>query len=443
VKTSVERIDDTTVKLTVTVEAARVQAAIDAAARELSGSVKIPGFRPGRVPRRVLESRIGKHALLDEAVRDALPDFYSEAVAAEELPVVAPPELEVQTFAEGQDAAFTATVEIRPVVPIPDFATLQIPHPEWEVTDDELAAQLDELRERFAELEMISRPLKPGDYAIVTVTGQRHGVRVDAASGEDVLVDVADPEAGRVLDQHLVGATAGAVLRFNDTFREGGQPDAEEMELSFTVLVKETKAKVLPPLDDDFAITASEFDTLDELRDDLRTTIGRQKRAFARQALRAKVIEAVSDMVEVTLPPSMVSAEQQYRLRRILAEAEGYGITLAQYLEALGTSMEDFSSGLEAQARASVRAQLVLDAIGNSLGVDVTRQDLADELERQSAQAGRPPEEVAGQLSAPGRIEALVTDAYRRKTIDALVAGVQVLGAPPPDGNAPDVPADE
>jgi len=182
VKTTVERIDDTTVKLTVTVEASRVQDAIDAAARELSGSIKVPGFRPGRVPRRVLESRIGKHALLDEAVRDALPDFYSEAVAAEELPVVAAPEFEVQTFEEGQDAAFTATVEIRPTVAVPDYASLQIPHPEWEVTDQELDSQLDELRERFAELETISRPLKLGDYAVVTVTGDHHGTRVDAAS---------------------------------------------------------------------------------------------------------------------------------------------------------------------------------------------------------------------------------------------------------------------
>lgn len=443
-KTTVERIDDTTVKLTVTVEASRVKAAIDAAARELSGSIKVPGFRPGRVPRRVLESRIGKHALLDEAVRDALPDFYTEAVAAEELVVIAPPEFEVQTFEEGQDAAFTATVEVRPEVPVPDFASLQVAHPEWEVTEEELDAQLEELRQRFAELETIQRPLQPGDFAVVTVTGNRHGTRVDAASAEDVLVEVADPEtSGRTLDRELTGASSGAILRFNDTFRDPDQPGAEETELAFTVLVKETKTKVLPPLDDDFAITASEFDTMEELRADLRTTMGRQKRAFARQALRAKVIEAVSNMVEVALPPSMVMTEQEYRIRRLVAEAERYGLTFEQYLQALDTPAEDFAAQLQTEARATVRAQLVVDAVGGALGIDVTREDLGEEVTRQSARLNQPPEEVARQLTAPGRIEALVTDAFRRKTIDALVAGVQVIGAPPPDENPDDNPDDD
>lgn len=431
-KTSVERVDDTTVKLSVTVESARVDAAIDAAARELAQEVRIPGFRPGRAPRRLLESRLGKGTLLQEAVRDALPEFYSEAVDSEELQVVGPPEFDVETFVDGQDAAFTATVEVRPEIAVPDYAGVEVAHPEWEVTDEDMDRQLDALRDRFAEVETVERPVRTGDLAVVTVTASRDGEPVPEASEEDVLYEVGDAaETERALDREIQGASAGAMLRFADAGPDG-QP------LDYTAIVKEVKVKQLPDVDDDFALTASEFDTIEELRDDLHANLGRQKRAYARQALRGEVVKAVTDLVEVPLPASMVQSEQRFRLERIAQQAQQYGMTLEQYLQVVGESTEELLAQAETEAQATVKAQLVVDAVGRAAGIEISESDLGEEIGRQAVRLGRPPEELAQLMTHPDRIGALISDAFRRRAIDHLVAAVTVTDAPPPEAEDSD-----
>ncbi|MDQ3708133.1 MAG: trigger factor [Actinomycetota bacterium] len=441
-KSTVERVDDTTVKLSITVEADRVGAAIDSAARRLGAEVKVPGFRPGRVPRRVLESRVGKEALVSEAARDALPSFYAEAVRAEQLEVVGPPEFDVTTFRDGQDAEFAATVEVRPDVAVPDYAGLQIPHPDWEVTDADVEAQLDQLRERFAELETVQRPVRAGDYAVITVTGERDGQRVEDASVNDLLYRVgeppqsgqsqggAEPEAQSELDRNLLGASAGAILKFRDTLGDDYGEDLAGAEVDFTAIVKEVKHANLPDLDDDFAVTASEFDTIDELRDELRSTLTAQKLDYARSALRGRVVEAVSELVEVALPSGLVQQEVRFRLGRLSHQAEQYGMSLEQFLSAAG-GVEQAVSELEDEARKTVKAQLVLDAIGREVKIDVTQADLGTEMTRQATRLGRPPKELAEYMTHPDRIAALVSDAFRRKTIDHVLETVQVLGSPP------------
>jgi trigger factor len=437
VKTSVERVDDTTVKLSVTVEADRVTKAIDEAARHLAGEVKIPGFRPGKAPRRVLESRLGKETIVQEAVRESLPAFYTEAAREAELDVVGPPEFDVDTFADGQDATFSATVEVRPEVGVPDFAGLQVPHPEWEVTDEELDQQLDGMRERFAELETVKRPIQVGDHVRVTVNGSRNGEPVPDASADDVLYEVSDPEdSGSELDRNLVGAEAGAILKFNDVLgADYGELAGEE--LSFTAIVKEVKARKLPDLDDEFAVTASEFDTIDELRDDLRTQLQQQKTAYARQALRGRVVEAVCEQVEVPLPNAMIQQEVRYRLNMLAQQAQQYGLELEQYLEAAGADLQQLLGQFEDEAKQTVKAQLVVDAIGRDAGIEIKQEDLGEEVARQSARMGRSPEEIAQIMTHPENIGALISDTFRRKSIDHILAQVQVLSAPPEDEPAP------
>ena len=432
-KTSVERIDDTTVKLSITVDADRVRKAVDEAAKHMAADVKVPGFRPGKVPRRVLESRVGKPALLQHAVRDALPDFYSEAVREQQLDVVSAPEFDVQVFEEGKEAEFTASVEVRPEIEVPDYEGLQIPHPEWEVTDEDIDAQLQALRERFAELDTVDREVYEGDYVVVTVTGTKDGKKVDEASGEDILYAVGDPaETEAELDRQLLGSRAGAILKFTDALGADYGERAGE-ELDFTVILKEVKSRNLPDLDDDFAITASEFDTIDELRASLRDQLAREKRAYARQSLRGRVVEAVSEQVDVPLPKSMVDEEVRFRLTRLLQQAEQQGLGVEQFLQATGMTAEDLNADLEEEARKAVKAQLVVDAIGRAVDIDVTQEDLGAEVARQSVRLGRTPEELAEFMSHPDRIGALVSDVYRRKTIDHLLERVQVLSAPPED----------
>ena len=435
-KTSVERVDETTVKLSVTVEAERIAQAIDEAAQRLGAQVKVPGFRPGRVPRRVLETRFGKDALVQEAVSTALPQLYAEAAQAEQLEVVGAPEFDLETFEDGKEGQFSATVEVRPEFEVPDYSELQVAHPDWEATEDDVNEQLDALRERFAELETVERPVQPGDYVVVTVTGEHDGQPLEEVNVEDLLYTVPElpdgEESDSALDRNLLGAKAGDVLKFTDTLGPD-YGDKAEVEAQLTAIVKEVKAKRLPELDDDFAITASEFDTIDELRDELRTQLAQHKKAQARAELRGKVVEAVSDLVEVPLPQSMVQQELRFRINRLGQQAEQYGMTLEQYLAAMSTTPEDLLKDLEEEAGKTVKAQLIIDAIGRAENVEVTQEDLAAEIGRQSMRLGRPPAELAEFMTHPDRIGALVSDALRRKTIDHMVATVQVLSAPPDD----------
>ena len=433
-KTSVERVDETTVKLTVTVEAPRVDAAVDAAATQMASQVRIPGFRPGRVPRRVLESRVGKQTLAAEALRDALPAFYEEAVTAEQLEVVGQPELDVDTFESGRDAAFTATVEVRPEIEVPELEGVEVAHPEWEVTDEELGAQLDALRERFAEVQPVEREVRTGDLVTISVGGSVDGEPLEALSAEDIQHEVKDPSGdGGALDRALLGAEAGAVVTFTETQDETAPGGAAGRSVDFRVIVKQVQTKELPDLDDDFALTASEFDTFEELRDDLRSTLGRNKLLYARQALRGEVVRAVAEPVEVPLPKSMVEAEQQWRLQRMAAEAQSYGLEPDQYFAAIGAGSEEFTERMRADAEETVRAQLVVDAIGKAQGIELSNEDLGEEIARQAARTGREPQEVAQIMLQPDRVGLLVADALRRKTIDRILELVTVTGAPSPE----------
>jgi trigger factor len=448
VETTVERVDDTTVKLTVTVESERVTAAIESAARTLSQQVKVPGFRPGRVPRRVLESRLGRETLLSEAAREALPTFYGEAVEAESLAVVSAPELDVDTFTEADGAIFSATVEVRPEVEVPDYGHLQIPHPDWEVTEEEITEQLDALRERFADLADVDRPAAVGDYVVLTILGERDGERLAEASGEDLLYTVSDPaESESELDRHLVGAAAGETVTFTDALGEDYGEELAGAEVDFTVDVIAVKERRLPELDDDFAVTATEFDTAEELVSELRRQLGAHKLGNARMELRGKVVEAVSELVDVPLPKAMVSEEVSFRLQRLEAQAEQYGLSFDQYVAMGGTSIDELYGNLESEAARTVKAQLVIDAIGRQEGITVDQEDLGVEIARQAQRLGRDPQELAQLMTHPDRITALVSDAFRRKTIDHIAASVQVLSAPPEDAEAafapPPTDADE
>lgn len=431
-KTSVERVDETTVKLSITVEPERVAHAVEGAAAKLASEVKVPGFRPGRVPRRVLESRLGKDTLLQEAARQALPTFYTEAVQSEELAVVSPPEFDVETFTEEDGADFTATVEVRPEFEAPDYSELQIPHPDWELDEEEVTEQLDMLRERFAELELVDRAAEVGDFLVITIEGLRDGERLDEASGEDLLYQLSDAEeSDSELDRNLVGAHAGQTVEFTDTLGEDYGEELAGVEVDFTVQVKEVKAKTLPAVDDDFATTATEFDTAEELMSELRSQMSAHKRMSARAELRGAVVEAVADLVDVALPQAMVQDELRFRLSRLTQQAEQYGMSLDQYVQMSGTSADDLFANLEQESRKTVKAQLVIDKIGQAREIEVTGDDLGIEISRQAQRLDRDPQELAGFMTHPDRINALVSDAFRRKTIDHLVESVQVLSGPP------------
>jgi trigger factor len=435
VQTTVEHIDEITVKLTVTVEADRVREAIDRAAKELAGTVKVPGFRPGRVPRRVLESRLGKDTLAEEAARGSLPAFYAEAVQAEGLPVVGRPSFTVATFEDGKDAQFTATVEVKPEIELPDYTTIQVAYPEWEVVDEQVDHKLDALRERFAELETVRRPADIGDFVVITITGKRGDQVIDEASGEDLLYEIGSGGDGAAIDKALLGAQAGAIVRFHDTLGPDYPEGLRGQECSFVAIVKEVKRKKLPALDDDFAVTASEFDTIDELRGDLRTQLEAHKREHAAAELRSKVVQAVSDLVEVPLPESLVEDQLRIALARVERQAKGYELTIEELAEQSGTTVPELVERVAAEVRATVKAQLVVDAVGRAAGIEVSAEDLSAEVAVQAARFGQPPEKLAQFMLHPDRIDVVYADVFRRKTIDHLVDSVQILSGPPDEAD--------
>lgn len=446
VTSAVEKIDDTKLKLSITVDASEVKSALDSAVTRLSRSVKVPGFRPGRpVPIKVLESRIGKGAVQEEAVREAFPAMWQAVVAEHEVDAVGPPSLEVDAFEQGKDGHLVATVDVRPTFDVPDYAGMEIAHPEWEVTEEEVQANLDQLRERFAELETVERPAQRGDLVTVTITGKTaDGEVVEEASAEDMLYQIPEEDTDSELDRQLAGAEAGAIVEFTDTLGADYPEELAGKELSFTAIVKEVKTKVLPDLDDDFALTASEFDTIAELEEDLREQMAEEKLNIARGNLRGAVVEAVAELVEIPLPEALVQEEVRFRLNRIANQAQQSGLSLDQFLAlAGGGDANTIIEQITAEAEQTVKAQLVVDEVGQGAGITIEQQDLGQEVARQAMRMGRDPQEIAELMMHPDRIGALYADAYRRKAIDHILEQVTVTGAPPEPEPEPEVEAAE
>ncbi|HUG86466.1 MAG TPA: trigger factor, partial [Euzebya sp.] len=292
---------------------------------------------------------------------------------------------------------------------------------------------LDSLRERFAEVDTVDRPAQKGDFVTVTVTARKaDGAVVEEASAEDLLYRIPEEDTDSELDAQLPGAAAGAVLSFTDVLGADYPDGLAGQELAFTAIVKEVKVRTLPELDDDFALTASEFDTIEELIDDLRDQIGREKRQMARSNLRGKVVETISELVDVPLPESLVEEEQRFRLNRLAHQAEHNGISFDQFLMlASGGDPQVLIDQIKTEAEETVRAQLVVDEIGQAAGIKIEQADLGQEIARQAMRLNRDPKEIAELMLHPDRIGALYADAYRRKTIDHILTKVEISNEPP------------
>jgi trigger factor len=308
IRTTQESVGKDRVKLRVEMEESALKPALDAIYRRWARDMKVPGFRKGKVPRKIIDARVGPEVIREEALREALPDVYRQALRSEELEAIAPPDIEVVEFTEGTPIVFEATIDVRPDIQIPDLASLKVEAPPAEVTDDELEAQLDRLRDRFAELETVSRDLRRGDFALIDLKGYVHDEPLEGGTAPDYLYEVGSRQGPPKLDDELEGERAGAILKFNDILPEAFGELAGQ-EASFTVLVKEVKAKKLPPLDDEFAKTVGEFDTLDELKDDLRTRLTEVKAQMVEEEVRGQALQALLDAATLDPPEKLVESE--------------------------------------------------------------------------------------------------------------------------------------
>jgi len=429
VKTSTETIDPVQVKLTVEVEPKRVKQAFDRAARELAKQVDLPGFRPGKAPRRLIEQRFGQGVIAQTAMEDALSEYYAEAIRAEELDPIAQPEVDVDTFDEQEGCTFTATVQIRPEVDPPDHTGIAVTFPEWDVGDDEVDDQLSSMRERFAEVDEVERPAGEGDLVTIDLEVEVDGEKLEDATVEDALYEVGSEGVTPKLDEEVIGKEAGDTFSYDDVLPED-YPDHGGSEATFHVTVKDVREKTLPDLDDDFATSASEFETIAELRADVKRSLQRRKVEQAQHELRGKVLEAYVARVDVPLPPAMIEADADSRIHDIEHQAERFGMTADELLGMQGLDREEFEQRSREQAESAVKAQLVLDALAERIRPDLDPSDIDREIIRHAQANDVSPEEIAQVIQQQGSLPALISDIVRRRTIDAIVAAADVDGGP-------------
>ncbi|MDQ3766246.1 MAG: trigger factor [Actinomycetota bacterium] len=434
VHTSSERIGKDRVKLRVEVPEASLAPALRTAYRKWANEIRVPGFRKGKIPRQIIDARVGADTVREEALREALPDFYSEAMGAEELQAIAPPDIEVIDFTHGSPVIFEATVDVRPEITLPDISSLTVEAPPSEVNDEDIAEQLDRLRDRFAELEAVSREARRGDYVLIDLNGVRDGEPVEGASAPDLLYEVGSRTGPPKLDDEVEGNRPGAILRFNDTIRVG----AEEVdsggfaggEISFTVLLKEVKTKKLPPLDDEFAKTVGEFDSLDELREDLRSRLGEVKLRMVSEEIGRLVLDALVLASDLEPPEKLVDTEFGHRLHHFEEELERAGMTLEGYAREVGSTVLELRSDLRSESGNSVIAELLLEDVAQKEDIEVAQDDLAREVSFEAARTERPAAEVAEEMLTPANLRSVAAGILRRKALAFVVEHANVIGRP-------------
>jgi len=437
VRSTLEPVEPTKVRINVVVEPDELRPAIDRTARRLSREVRVPGFRKGKVPRQVIEARIGRDALLAEAIeQEAVPEFYAKAIEELGVQPLSRAQVEPPDYTDGEPLEFSATFEIKPELDLPPYRGVEVERPALEVTDEHVDTQLERLRERFAQLEVIGRPLAADDFAQIDLRATHHTEEIPELTRSDFLYEVGSGTAVPELDTELEGKRKGDILKFNATLPEEAGEELGGREVTFQVLVKEAKAKVLPKLDDDFAQEASEFDTLDELRADLRQRLEGAAEAQRASELETRVLQAYLDQVEVPLPESMVHDELHYRANRFAQQLGRMGANLEQYLEAIGQTSDDIEADLRAQSERAVKAQLVLEAVAKAEGLEAADEEVDAELRRQAEQVGRTPDEVRKALG-DGRVGVISGDILRSKALAFMVEHAEQHDPAPDDASEP------
>ena len=426
-QTTLEETDKHVVRLSVEVSPDEFSRDLDKAYRKVAGEVRIPGFRKGKVPKQIIDARVGREAVLQEFVRDFLPTYYVRALREHDLAPIAEPDIDLESLEDGSPLRFTATVEIRPRLSLEpeQYRGVQVETPPAEPTEVEIDEYLDRLRDRFAELEVVSRPARKGDYVLADVRASVHGEEIPEASRPGFLTEVGKGELLPELDNELEEKRKGEILKFNATLPEAFGERAGG-EVTFQVLVKEVKAKTLPALDDEFAKTASEFDTLEELRNDIRTKLAALKEAESKAILRDLVLQKIIESVDVEIPERLVDAETESRIERAKDRAERAGTTLDDALASQGWDELRFRSDARAHAIRAIKADLVLEAVARAEGIEVTREDLDRETEGLAQAMGRDVKEVRRILEQSGQVTSLAGDIIRSKALDLLVEAADV-----------------
>ncbi len=419
-RSTVESLEGNKVKVSVEVDEAEFDKAIDAAFRKIARETRIPGFRPGKAPRRILEARLGTDVARQEAMHDALPDFYIKALEEQDVDAIAAPEIEITGGRESGPVQFEAVVEVHPQVSVAGYQGLRVTVPSPEVSDEEVDRQVDRLREQFGELQTVSRPARDADHVLIDLKGYRHSEQIEGLTADDFLYELGSGSVVPELDEELRGKKAGDILKFTASV-----PGQEE-EVGFQVLVKEVKEKLLPEVTDEWASDASEFETVDALRDDIRDRVGAVKKMQAQLSVRSEVVDALVEVVAEDMPEPLINEEMQRRLHELSHRLSAQGADLAQYLQATGQSAEEFQTGLRDAALTAVKADLALRAVADAEDLDASDEEVDAEIERIAQAAGQKPAAVRKQLDRNDQLPAVRSDIRKGKALTWLTEHVEI-----------------
>jgi len=436
VKSTIENLGPTRVRLAIEVPWSDLDHAFGEVYKELGKQVRVPGFRPGKVPNRVLDQRIGRPVVLEQVVQHAVPEVYSEAIRENQVRVISQPEVEVTRIDDGEALAFTAEVDVAPTLELPPLDSLAVTVDDVEVTDEEIDAQVSVMRERFATLTGVERAAAEGDYVSIDLEATLNGEVLEDGSTTGMSYEVGSGGLMAGLDEAVTGLSADESATFQTALLSGD--DAGELA-DVTVTVRSVKAKELPELDDDFASTASEFDTLAELRDDVRTRLARTKVLQQGAQARDKLVEHLLEATEVPVPENLVEQELGWRSQAMERELQQAGMDWDAYFSMAGIeSREAYDADLRENVEKAVKTQFILDSIADAREVTVDNEDLSAQIMAQAQRNRVSPEQYAQQLQQGNNIADFVADVRRTKALAQLLEETTITDA---SGNVVDLEA--
>ncbi|MFF0492824.1 trigger factor [Nocardia sp. NPDC004068] len=431
-KSTVEQLSPTRVRINVEVPFEELKPDFDKAYKALAQQVRIPGFRPGKAPAKLLEARLGRGAILEQVVNDALPAKYGEAVQTSDVKVIGRPEIEITKIEDGEELAFTAEVDVRPEIELPEYSSIAVTVDPISISDEDIEDQLQSLRQRFGTLKNVERPVQDGDFVSIDLSATVDGQEVSEASTTGLSHEVGSGQLIEGLDETLIGMTAEESKEFTSTLVAG---EFAGKEAVITVKVNSVKERELPEADDEFAQMASEFDTIEELKTDLRGRVEQSKKVQQAGEIRDKVLEALLERTEVPLPEGAVQAEVDAVLHDAVHGFDHDEAKLAEALEAQGSSREEFDKDTKEAAERSVKTQLLLDAIAEKDNTQVGQDELTERILFQSQRYGMSPEQFIQQVQQAGQLGAIFADVRRGKALAGVVGQAAVTDT---EGNTVD-----
>ncbi len=422
-KTDVEELSPTRVRLTIEVPFSELKPNLDQAYREVARQVRVPGFRPGRIPPRVIDQRVGRGAVLEQAVNEAVPQLYGKALEEHEVFALGQPELEITKLDDGKELAFTAEVDVRPKFDIPDLDGMPVTVDDAEVTPDQVEEYIGALRERFASLKGEDRPVADGDYVSIDLAASVDGKAVDDAQASGISYEVGSGSMLEGLDDALAGMAQGETKTFT---AELGGGKLAGLQADVTVTVHSVKVKELPELNDEFAQSASEFDTLGELRAGTRTQLETMRRSGQAEQARERALDALLARLEIPLPDSMVDQEIELRRQSLNDRLSRSGSDLDGYLAAVGTTAAELDAEFDADARRAVKAGFILDklAVQEKLGVD--QAELSAYVAQQAYRMGIAPDRLAKELTDRQQLGSVIADVLRGKALTLIAERAKI-----------------